>query len=343
MPTVPTDSHHTSAAWENGNNEVQKPLSEVIIGMRDPQSASQLMSHGMALANAFDGDVVLLHALQSHSNSAGPVDPVEWDIHRRDIEALLGACANRYEKPDRPIATHVLEGSCLEQIGAFIQARRKEVIVVLGEGQSLPHEDGKFAQAVLTSSQASILRVPSRSAHRKRSGYARILVPIDGSSRAESVLSCAVRLASAEKSEMILCFVTPPPGVADIGVGDDEAAALRKQVTDRNMRIGKSYLDGITDRLSGAGVVISTRTVVGEDARRSLLQVAKEQMADLIIIASHGQSGHCDVPAGDVASFILKRSGIPVLMLRQRMKPAEEHAYSGTTSEGVRKPAGLKP
>ncbi len=342
MLTVPSDTHDTSSALEGGKTGAQKPPSEIVIGIRHPQSASRLMSHGMALANAFGGDVVLLHALDSQSNGAHPVDPVEWDIHRRDIESLLGTCAKDHENPNRSISTHILEGNCLEQISAFMLAQPKETIVVLGEGQSLPQETGKFAQAVLALSQASILRVPTVGARRKGGGYARILVPIDGSARAESVLPRAVRLASAENSELMLCYVTPPPGVAEIGVSDDEAIALRKQVTERNKRIGKSYLDGITGRLAGTGVVISTRTVVGEDARRSLLQVAKDQNADLIIIASHGQSGHSDVPAGDVASFVLKHSGIPVLMLRQSMKHAEEHAFSSTASKGVRQPAGPK-
>ena len=343
MLSVPTDTHDTSYALEDDKTEGQKPRCQIIIGMRDPQSADRLMSQGIALANAFDGDVILLHAMETRNNGTFPVDPVEWDIHRRDIESLLGTCAKEYEQPDRNIGTHILEGSHPEQINAFMIAQPKDTIVVLGDGQSLPQETGKFAQAVLVSSRVSILRVPSNGPRRKGSGYARILVPIDGSSRAESVLPRALKLARAEKSELILCFVTPPSGVAEIGVGDDEAAALRKQVTERNTRIGKSYLDGITNRLSDAGVPISTQTVVGEDARRLLLHVAKEQMADLIIIASHGQSGHSDVPAGDVASFIFKRSGIPVLMLRQSMKPAEEHAFGGTTSDGVRKPTGPKP
>lgn len=342
MLSVSSDIHDTSTDLEDGKTEAEKPLSEVVIGIRHPQSAAGLISHGMALANAFGSDVVLLHAMESRHSGSHPVDPIEWDIHRRDIENLLGRCAKDFEKQDQRISTRILEGSCLEQISAFMLARPKETVVVLGEGQSLPQETGRFAQAVLASSQASILRVPSDGTRRKGNGYARILVPIDGSSRAESVLPRAVRLASSEKSELILCFVTPPPGVAEIGISDDEAIALRDKVTDRNRRIGKSYLEGITDRLSGAGVAISTQTVVGEDARRSLLQVAKEQRADLIFIASHGQSGHADVPAGDVASFILKRSGIPVLMLRQSMKHAEEHAFSGTASEGVRQPAGSK-
>lgn len=343
MLAAPTDTYDSSSALEDDKSKAGKPPPEIIIGMRHPQSAGNLMSHGMALANAFGGDMVLLHALQSRNNGAFPVDPVEWDIHRRDIENLLRACAKDYENPDQTIRTHILEGSCLEQIQAFMLTQPKETVVVLGEGQSLPQEAGKFAQAVLASGKPSILRVPTGNARHNGGGYARILVPIDGSARAESVLPHAVRLASAENSELVLCYVTPPPGVAEIGVSDDKAIALRKQVTECNRRIGKSYLDNVTDRLSGAGVVISTRTVVGEDARRSLLHVAKEQNADLIIIASHGQSSHSDVPAGDVASFVLKRSSIPVLMLRQSMKSAEEHAFGSTASEGVRQPTGSKP
>lgn len=343
MLSVPSETHVTSSDPEDEFAGAQTNPTEIIVGVRNPQSAAGLISHGMALATAFGCDIVLLHALESREAGTVPVDPIEWDIHRKDIQNLLGRCAKENAASDRTIKTCLLEGSCREQISSFLEVQPKETVIVLGEGQSPPQETGNFARAILGLGQASILRVPDCGSQRKDHAYRRILVPLDGSSRAESVLPKAVRLAKAEGSEVILCFITPPPGVAEIGVSDNEAIALRQQVNARNKRVAERYLKHVSDRLSGDGVDISTRTDLGEDVRRSLLQIAKESGADLIIMASHGQSGHSDVPAGDVASFILKRARIPVLMLRQSMKHSQEHAFSGTASEGVRQPTDLKP
>ena len=57
-------------------------------------------------------------------------------------------------------------------------------------------------------------------------------------------------------------------------------------------------------------------------------------------MSSHGSSGYRDVPAGDIASFILSRSRVPVLMVRQPVHGDGQHIFSETEAPGVRLPEG---
>ncbi len=342
MSTATHDIHSSTQSSERPPAVDHNEALNVVVCVADPTAAADLIPHGLALVRAFGGHLSLLHALESRHGETAPIDPIEWDIHRRDMENLLGKCAKEFGSSDCEIDARILDESCFEQIDTFVTKGGHDTVVVLGESATLPHETGDFAQSILATGQASILKVPTGAKRGKVSVYDRIFTPVDGSGRAESVLPKALRLAASEKAELVLGYVAPPAGVVEIGVADEEAVDLRERVTARNRRVGESYLQRIVGNLSGSGVPISKRTIVGGDVRRSLLTLAAEEAADIIVMASHGQSSHKDVSAGDVATFILKRSKTPVLMLRQRLKTAEEHAFHGTSSEGVRQPADMK-
>lgn len=316
--------------------------SDVVVCVDEPEFAAGLLPHAVLVANALGGTVALLHVMEARHIDAGPVDPVDWDIQKRDTKNRLLALAKKFASPDQNIDICVLEGNCVEQVSAYLVDRPNDAAVVLGESQSMPGHIGGFVDAVLASSQASILLVPSETPLKKTQRYKKILVPIDCSGRSESALPKALRLAKAERAEVILCHVTPPPGLTEIGVIDREAIELSDRVTARNKRVGQAHLNRLMESVSDCGVPITTRTIVGGDVRRELIKVMHDEAIDFIVMSSHGQSGHADVPLGDVANHILKRSKVPVLIVRQRLKPAEEHAFSGTTSEGVRQPAELR-
>ena len=316
--------------------------SHVVVCVDEPETAAGLFPHAVILAKALGATISLVHMMGARDTDVTPVDPIDWDIQKREMQNRLLALAKQFESHDQTIDIHVLEGSCVDQVRGFLIDRPTDAAVVLGESHTLPGHTGGFVDAILASSDASILLVPTDAPLTKPPRYRKILVPIDGSGRAESVLPKALRLAKAAQAELVLCHVTPPPGLTAIGVVDREAIDLCNRITARNKRVGQAHLNHLMDSVSACGVPVSTRTVVGGDVRRALIKVMHDEGADFIVMASHGQSGHADVPLGDVASHILKRSNIPVLMVRQKLKPTEEHAFSGTRSEGIRQPSDLR-
>ena len=316
--------------------------SDVVVCVDEPDSAAGLLPHAVILAKALGGTISLLHVMEARDNDAAPIDPIDWGIQKRAVRNRLLANAKQFESPDQSIDIHVLEGSCIEQVRRFLADRPNDAAVVLGENQSLPGHTGGFVDVVLASSEVSILLVPTDAPLTKTQRYTKILVPIDGSGRSASALPTALRLAKATQATLVLCHVTPPPGLTKIGAVDREAIELGDRVTARNKRVGQAHLNRLMESVSDCGVPISTRTVVGGDVRRALIKMMHDEGADFLVMASHGQSGHADVPLGNVANHILTQSKIPVLMMRQRLKSAEEHAFSGTTSEGIRQPSDLR-
>ncbi|MBW4706194.1 universal stress protein [Roseobacter sp. YSTF-M11] len=312
--------------------------SDVLVFFGQDQKDVSALRHAQTIARVFGGRVLLLRVMTPGANGTGPVDPVDWEIKKRMARRCLNRLAKAVETESNGIETQLLEGRCAEQISAFVDTRKEDIAAALRS-----REDGRWRlcdtiSGVVNSNSPGILMIPETAPDLSEKGVQRILVPIDGSARSESALPKAVALAKAEDAELMLCYVTPDPGLTEFGVMDNKAMLLNSEVTKRNTRAGRAHLKRIKNRLAHHRLRISTRIVTSGDARRALIQIATQEGADFLVMATHGQSGHSDVPAGDVASYILDRADIPVLMVRHRLNDQDRHATGAVTSAGTGQP-----
>ncbi len=136
----------------------------------------------------------------------------------------------------------------------------------------------------------------------------RILVPLDGSSLAESAVPAAAELAGGWGADLVLLHVLevrPPETVhGDRHLGDpDEATHYLEQVA-----------AGLGDL--GVGVEVHAHQPGVLDVAFGLAQHARELEADLIVLCTHGTGGLRDFFVGNIAQQTLKRCVTPVLLVR---------------------------
>lgn len=143
--------------------------------------------------------------------------------------------------------------------------------------------------------------------------YKTILVPLDQSQRAEAILPHVKELARRNEATVILLHVVELRSLAYeyYGIQPEMDQLLMAQMTVS----AKSYLDSCKQRLAAEGIAVKTRLVNGPVVE-SILQVANEEGADLIAMSSHGRSGLSRVLHGSIATGILQRSGLPLLLIR---------------------------
>ena len=145
--------------------------------------------------------------------------------------------------------------------------------------------------------------------------YKRILVPLDGSTRAEQILKHIEGLALANRSLVILLQVVQPEIISDgyksvMIQQTEELNQLRQQEA-------RGYLAQIAAELRNKG--INTQTVVETGAVvASILRVAQNENAKLIAMASHGRTGLARVFYGSVAAGVLQMVDRPLLLVRSR-------------------------
>lgn len=140
----------------------------------------------------------------------------------------------------------------------------------------------------------------------------RIVVPIDFSEYSKQAFRYAIDFAQTFGAEMILVYVVEPVIYpADFSFGQVALPSLERELHDRsleqlNLLIETEVPEGVSARC----VIRSGKPFV------EIIQVAKEEQADLIIIATHGHSGIEHVLFGSTAEKVVRKSSCPVLSLR---------------------------
>lgn len=152
--------------------------------------------------------------------------------------------------------------------------------------------------------------------------FRRILVPLDGSHTSESVLDHAVALGVPGRTEFVLLTVVPwpPPVDAMMGTGIGAMASGVEQLPDRPpaaaISAAATHLAGAAEMLRRAGFSARADTVVHADAARGIAECVTGYGADLLAMSTHGRGRLDRLLAGSVASKVVRRVQVPVLLYR---------------------------
>ncbi|MGZ3714600.1 MAG: universal stress protein [Ktedonobacterales bacterium] len=144
--------------------------------------------------------------------------------------------------------------------------------------------------------------------------YTRILVPLDGSPRAEAALPVAARLAQTSGGTLILTrIVNVNPELSPyFAMPVGSAPQLTYDIIDD----AKAYLEQMRNQASVSGIPIETNVFLGMTAP-ALLEAITETKADMVVMCSHGRVGFARWALGSVAQHITRHSPVPVLVLRE--------------------------
>ena len=143
--------------------------------------------------------------------------------------------------------------------------------------------------------------------------YKTILVPLDGSKRAELILAHAESLAVAFGAKVVLLQVVEPS--VSIVTPYDMVPYYDPKEAERMIEEAKQYLGGKEGELRALNIdvksCVESGPVVG-----GILDVAEREGADLIAMASHGRTGLGRVFYGSVAAGVLHKADRPLLLVR---------------------------
>ena len=151
--------------------------------------------------------------------------------------------------------------------------------------------------------------------------YQTILIPVDGSKRAEAILSHVENLGKIKDAKVVFLKVNEEA----IMLGHDEVIDVAKYREEFQSRIKESnaYLDSLKTMFREKGIEAVTRLAYGSVVK-AILNTAAETGADLIAMATHGLSGLARVSYGSVAAGVLQAADIPILLIRSCIEKKEE-------------------
>jgi len=285
--------------------------------------AECVLQHVVAIARAFDAKVILLRVLDKKqaSEKAQLFDLVNWQINKTGAKLYLEKISTRLQKSGLRIETVVLEGLVAESITEYALKRGVKLIILSSHGRSGLSQWGisSVTQKIIFSAPTSVLIIR---AHQPATSelieqqYTRLMVPLDGSRRAEYVLPMVTLLARFHKSRVSIVHVVKTPEMARQMPLAQEDLELSNRIVARNREEAIRYLDQVRLQSPLEGIEVQTRLLTSDNAAAALHELVGKENIDMVALSAHGYSGYNQWPYGSMVNNFILYSKVPLLIVQ---------------------------
>lgn len=251
---------------------------------------------------------------------------------QRDIATLCQTVGCHFEDVEATAMPALVEGDPSDEIVRYAEENQVSMILMATHGRSgLVHSVmSDIANRVVRNSTIPVWLVRTLSPDEIVCvdwPPKRVLVPLDGSEKAEKVLPYAVEYARLFGAELVLMRVCDRPEItadypeASMAVSWEEHV---KRIRSHYQGQCSIYLETVKDRLSGIGIEVTIETLLG-NAGEEIVSYIQQNQCDLVAMTTHGRSGiarwAADSPVGrwlfsDVTEQVLAASSRGILIAR---------------------------
>jgi nucleotide-binding universal stress UspA family protein len=305
----------------------------ILVPLDGSQLAECVLPHTIAIARSFDAEITLLRMLEKNQAdvSAQLFDLLNWQINKTKATLYLETIKAQFQTSGLRVKTAVLEGLVAEGITEYAQNQGMKLIVLSSHGRHGLTQWGisSITQKIILSAQTSLLIVrasqqyPQAGESSKTPIFQRILVPLDGSQRAENVLPIITQLAHSHKSQIHLVQVVQTPEMARQMPPTREDIDLSTQVVARNREEASSYLEQLKSRSYLEGIPVQIHLITSNNAAVALHQLGEQEQIDTVTLSAHGYSGNRQWPYGSMVNNFIMYGKVSLLIV-QDLPPKQE-------------------
>jgi nucleotide-binding universal stress UspA family protein len=143
--------------------------------------------------------------------------------------------------------------------------------------------------------------------------YQNILVPVDGSETAMTVVKHAAELAKKFNSKVtVVQVMTLDPYIAS----EYFAYGQSNQLIERARNFIKENIEKAQQAFLAEGIEVETLLLEGENIHQTIAQAVADNNIDLVVLSSHGRTGIKKLFLGSVAQSLITELNIPVLVVK---------------------------
>lgn len=325
----------------------------ILVPLDGSPLAEGTLPHVLTMAGTFDARVTLVRVSEEPPPSES--DAVNYYLRKAEADAYLRQQAALLQTAGLTVETHLLEGPPANRIVEYARRQDADLIILSSHGSGGPSawQVSHIAQKVLQRAMTSILLVHADQTSRglqNEVNYRRILVPLDGSRRAECVLPVATSLAQHEQAELLLAHVTSRPFLFHRLPPTAAESAATEQLIEQNRARAAQYFQELAPRLDAH---VQTALPVGDSVALALHTLVAKEEIDLAIFSAHGHSAQSQWAYGSVVSNFITNGSIPLLIIQDlpqslarqqqttpdRRKALHRPIESAPTTTGSRKKA----
>jgi len=281
------------------------------------------LPHAVTLARAFDAKVILLRVLDKNQGNEKTqlFDLINWQLSKTGAKLYLEKVSDRLQKSGLQVETVVLEGSVAEEIAEYTKNHRVKLIILSSYGRSGPSQWGisSITQKIVFSAPASVLIIRAHqpaTCESVEEQYPQIMAPLDGSRRAENVLTTVTLLARSHHSVIHIVHVVKTPEMARQMPPTQEDVELSERIVARNQEEATRYLDQVRLQSHLDGVDVRTHLLTSDNAAAVLHELVEREHIDMVALSAHGYSGNHQWPYGSMVNNFILYSKAPLLIVQ---------------------------
>jgi nucleotide-binding universal stress UspA family protein len=249
----------------------------------------------------------------AHGIEVSPV--VERELHVEEAEYLHAVAARLRDPEGVEVKAVLLDGPVASTLAGHVTAHDARMVVMSTHGRGGVSRLflGSVADRLTRELHCPVLLVRPGMAETAPLGAAhrRILVPLDGSGLAESVIDQVLAIFGSDDTELHLLRVVPVPMVTSpMGEGFIPPQA----VVDGQLEQSQEYLQRAARRLQALGFAVSVESCLGTQVARAIATAADACQPDVIAMATRGLGGFHRTVLGSVADKVLRTATVPMLI-----------------------------
>lgn len=224
------------------------------------------------------------------------------NLNRSKFEQLsyLRAISDSFIKAGLVTNFKIAQGDAASQIDRRAITKEADVIVltIVGNSPVTKLISNNDVEQVIKKTLVPTLVWQKNAVQKRFTNFKRIMVALDGSEASESVLPYIRALSRGMGGSVFLLSV--PEG--------SESENYSNTI--------KLYLENIAKQLKNDGIEVTTH-MVGSGPARTILAMAEEEKADLIMMASHGRGGveRPTIHMGSVTEKVIQKTSCPLFIV----------------------------
>jgi len=291
----------------------------ILVPLDGSHLAEAALPAASSLAEKLNTPVTLLHIIEE--NAPEVVHNERHLSHPEEAEAYLQDLAKHSFPADVKVNWHVhnvgvtdVTAGIVEHIGEFDPG----IVIMCAHGRSGIRDMlfGRIAQQVVAKGTTPLLLLQPMTSRRKPFNLRRILIPLDSESIHDDSLPYAKNLAKAYNAELYLLCVIPTLSTLH---GDEAATStILPSTTNALLDIeedhAKKHFQGHLNEMIAEGFRTTAEIARGDPAQ-TIVNVAEQSDADLIVLSTHRRAGIDAFWARSVAPHVARRTKIPLLLI----------------------------
>ena len=305
--------------------------SRMLVPLDGSELAETVCTYAKELAGRLDIDVVLFHVSNPASQGVMPME----QAYIEHIAEIVGAQVAEVQKStgggkSNPVkvTAELVVGYAAEEIVSYAEKNSIDLILLGSHGRSgvKSWTVGSVAGKVIGATKIPVWLI--KAGTQEEISYDKwprrtLIVPLDGSELAESVLPHAealVRQRGTEPTDVVLLRVSEPMTIPTYYSPDMSGVSLDwgnfiQQDTIRRKQAAKEYLAKMEKTLKEKNIMVKSVVIDGK-VNDEIVDYANKQPFSMIIMATHGRSGLSRLVYGSAAANILHGGSRPMFIIK---------------------------